>query len=413
MLTPFRKSGLSAHDVIAAGAALVLALVVMGVALSLAWYPEEPWKYVFALIVSAIAWPVSRVLPKTVLGVAAVIVAAPFVWGYGDFEIRVLPLAVAGFRAAAMGSTVRFVVPVTAGAALFALLPAGSLATMMTETRGGGIHFEWAPSNRIVVEWISDPSRHAMIVLVLTVILALGFAIKRLRVAAGDLASRNEELLVLQASESERVAAEVRTAIARDIHDVVAHHVAAMVVRAQAADSVADREPERLREAVQAIVADGNDALTAMRRAVHMMRSDSLTLVHEPAAFSSAVEVLAGRLRSSGRQVHVEGEIPEAGERATVAVLWIVQEALTNVLLHSEARDIRVRFSASTDSVGVTVEDDGPGVASTGLVGGGNGVRGMTERAFAVGGSLSAGPRAGGGWSVRALLPLMDGRGSA
>ena len=400
MLKLFRKSGLSARDLIASGSALILVLALMTIALSLAWYPTDLGRYVFVAVLAAVVWPVSRVLPLTTLAVTACIAAVPFLWGYNNLEIRIIPLAIAGFRAAAGGSRAYLIVPVTAVAAILALLPEIPLM----------IAFGEILNNRFVVDWIPDPSQRLLLALVLSVILVLGFAINRMRVVASDLAVRNEQLLVLQAAERERVAAEVRTAIARDIHDVVAHHVAAMVVRAQAADSVADLEPERLRETVQAIAADGNDALSAMRRAVRMMRADG---PGEPGTFDAAVDVMVGRLNNSERRVRVGGELSDAGEAVESTMLWILQESLTNVMLHSESRDIDVHFSSSPAFHRLTVEDNGPGRGGSGLLSGGNGIRGMRERADAAGGSVSAGSRLGGGWSVRVVLPVTRETGSA
>jgi len=396
MLKLFRKSGLSARDLVVSGAALIIVLTMMTVALSLEWYPTDLWRYVLVAVVTAVVWPVSRVLPATTLILVAAFVAAPSIWGYNDLEIRMVPLAVAGFRAASAGSRAYVVLPVTAIAAAIALVPEAPLM--------------FAPGNTLsrtfIAEWITDPSRRLMVALVLAVILALGFAISRWRTVANDLALRNEQLLALRHAESERVATEVRTAIARDIHDVVAHHVAAMVVRAQAADSVADREPERLREAVQAIAAEGNDALTAMRRAVRVMRTDGRGALDSPASVHSAVDAMTGRLRDVGRRVSVDGDISGAGEDVTLTAMWILRESLTNVMLHSDSRDVRVRLSRSPDSVGVLVEDDGPASTSSGLSSGGNGIPGMRERADTLGGTVSTGPRPGGGWSVRVVLPL-------
>jgi len=396
MLKLFRKSGLSVRDLVAAGSAFLLVLVLMTSALSLAWYPANIGTYIFVAVLTAVVWPVSRVLPLATLVVVAVIVVVPLFWGYSDLEIRIIPLAVAGFRAAASGTRAYLVLPVTVVAALVALLP--EFPRMLTV---GEIN------NRVIVEWISDPSRRVLIALMLMVVLALGFAINRMRVVASDLALRNEQLLVLQASERERVSTEVRTAIARDIHDVVAHHVAAMVVRAQAADSVADREPERLREVVQAIAAEGNDALTAMRRAVQMMRAEGRD---EPAAFDASVDVLVGRLRNGNRRVSVVGALSDADDAVRPTMLSILQEALTNVLLHSDSPQVDVRFAASPGFARMTVEDDGPGRDGSGLSNGGHGIRGMRERADAAGGSVVAGPRIGGGWSVRVVLPVSSGR---
>jgi signal transduction histidine kinase len=122
-------------------------------------------------------------------------------------------------------------------------------------------------------------------------------------------------------------------------------------------------------------------------------------------SFRSAVDGLVGPLRSSGRQVDVDGDISGAGEVVQLTMLWILQEALTNVMLHSGSRLVGVELMGSADAVELTVRDDGPYSATAGVTGGGNGIQGMRERAAAVGGSVSAGPEHGTGWTVHAVLP--------
>jgi signal transduction histidine kinase len=381
-------------DVVLSGAALIIVLAVMAVADSTFWRPVAGWRYPFVAVLSAIAWPVSRRYPRTTLIIVAGVVASSTQWGLGALELCVIPLAVAGFRAAVAGVRGALVVSVTVVAALFAQLP--ELSSFGSLQKTGSL---------AVLGWFNDPSRRLMVAVVLAVILALGYAMHGLRSEASDLASRNEQLILLQVSERARVAAEVRTAIARDVHDVIAHHVAAMVVRAQAADRVADLDPGKLREAVQAIAAEGNDALAAMRRAVSMLRSDGPGEFGGPMSFRSAVDGLVGPLRSSGRQVDVDGDISGAGEVVQLTMLWILQEALTNVMLHSGSRLVGVELMGSADAVELTVRDDGPYSATAGVTGGGNGIQGMRERAAAVGGSVSAGPEHGTGWTVHAVLP--------
>lgn len=390
----FRKGGSLAGDVVLSGAALLVVLAVMAVARSTFWRPMWAWRYPLVAVLTACVWPVSRLYPKTSLVVVAGVVAASPHWGLGALELCAIPLAVAAFRAALAGVSAALVVPVTAVAALLAQLPELGQFGVLAKLAWPG-----------VLHWFYDPSRRLMIAVVLAVIVALGYAMSGLRSEASDLASRNEQLVRLQVAERERVAAEVRTAIARDLHDVVAHHVAAMVVRAQAAERVADTDPGKLRESVQAIAAEGNDALTAMRRTVRMLRSDGPMLMREPTSFRAAVDNLVAPLRSSGRQVNVQGDLAGAGELVQLTVLWILQEALTNVMLHSGSPLINVQLAAAPGTVELTVSDDGPAASTTGVASGGNGIRGMRERAAAVGGSVSAGAVPGSGWTVHAVVP--------
>ena len=402
MLKLFRRSGFSARDCVVAGTALALILVAFQFALFLGWRPLYFREYVLAAAVSAGAWLVSRAAPRTVLVIVAVVVAVPFIWGHAGTEVRLLSLAIAGFRAATFGSPIRFVVPITALSALFAVSPTIAIGRIMKLSD--------RPQEMVMLlSWMADPSQTVTLILGLTAVLALGFTIMRLHLAADGLAAQNDRLRLLQESERERVSQEVRTAIARDIHDGVAHHVTAMVVQAQAAVSVCDQAPERLADVVRSIASEGNDALAAMRRAVQIMRSDTQHGMGAPGTFESAVETFADRLRVSGRQVRVAGEFSPADDEAKITLLWILQESLTNVLLHSDAPHVGVQFSLEQERVRMVVEDAGPSAAHTRMASGGHGVRGMTERASMAGGVSSAGPRSGGGWSVCVDVPAFQG----
>jgi signal transduction histidine kinase len=221
----------------------------------------------------------------------------------------------------------------------------------------------------------------------------------------------NDELVRLRAADRDRIAAEERAALARDIHDVVAHHVSAMVIRAQAADRLADSDPDGLHTAVQGIAADGKEALASMRRVVRVLRTertptDSIPLV-------DAIEHITARVRDAGIEVDSDVRVPgELTEFEEATVLRITQEALTNVLLHSRARRVRVGLTGDATGLHLEVLDDGaPGDAGEHGTSseGGNGLRGMRERAAALGGSVTAGP-VDGGWRVAADLPVGEGR---
>jgi signal transduction histidine kinase len=126
----------------------------------------------------------------------------------------------------------------------------------------------------------------------------------------------------------------------------------------------------------------------------------------EPMSFRAAVDGLIEPLRSSGRRVEVDGDISGAGELVQLTVLWILQEALTNVMLHSGSHLIGVQLTDAPEIIEMTVRDSGPSSSPAGMTSGGNGIRGMKERAAAVGGRVSVGPASGSpGWTVHAVLP--------
>lgn len=389
----FRNGGSTAGDVVLATGALAAVLAAMLFARLNGWYPEDGSSYVLAVCLAAVAWPASRLAPRSTLAVVAVIVSLPS-WSFGVPELRLAPLVVAAFGAAMRAVPVVFTLPVTAVAAA-----AGILHIPL-------VYWQLFPQDGVLAfAELRDPSRHVLVAVVLAGVVVLGYAIRAQRDVAHDLRERNAELLALQEVERARVAAEVRTVIARDVHDVVAHHVTAMVIRAQAAERVGSGDPRELRQTLHEIAADGSDALTAMRRVVRMMRSDAETTPLSSADLDAEFDDIIGRVRASGRAVEVSGSAAGGTDFVRATLLRIAQEALTNVLLHSDAQRVTVEFSSIDDLVGATVTDDGTPSTQVLASPGGNGIVGMVERASAAGGTLAAGPNPTGGWRVSASLP--------
>lgn len=398
MVRWFRDGGSFLGDAVLAIGAFVIALVLMFVAALNGWYPQEAPSYLGFTALACAAWPASRLIPKTTLVIVAVVVAFPE-WWFDVPEVRVTPLLVAAFGAVLHGAPMLLVAPVTAVSAVAALAHVEFRSFLVNPS-----------SIRYAAELISDPSRRIMVAVVLIVVIVLGVAIRKQRTIASDLRARNAELLALRERERARVAEEVRTAIARDIHDVVAHHVSALVVRAQAASRVGPDDPRQLRETLGELAADGSNALSAMRRVVQIMRGTSTASPPTAEELDDEFESIVGRVRASGRSVDVSGSVAVGAEFVRVALLRIAQEALTNVLLHSNARHVAVTFVSTDSEVGVTVTDDGSPSPQIDASRGANGIVGMTERAHAAGGSLEAGPLPHGGWHVAASLPVTGGR---
>ncbi|HTU72013.1 MAG TPA: histidine kinase [Trebonia sp.] len=201
-----------------------------------------------------------------------------------------------------------------------------------------------------------------------------------------------------------------RMELARELHDVVAHHVAGIVVQAQAARIAAVKRPETLDATLAGIESAGNDALAAMRRVVGLLRDlgDAGGVTPGPEDLSD----LVSRFARHGPAVALS--LPEPGRppwppEVTSTVYRIVQEALTNVILHAPgAASVTVAVGDEASCVTVEVSDDAPGAPGPGpwLPPGGHGLSGMRERAEALGGTLRAGPGPDGGWVVAARLPL-------
>jgi signal transduction histidine kinase len=202
-----------------------------------------------------------------------------------------------------------------------------------------------------------------------------------------------------------RRATEERLAIARDLHDVVAHSISVINVQSNTALHLMDRQPDRAREALTAIREVSGQALAELGTVLGALRDGSAPLA--PAPGVARLDELAARARAAGFSVSLssDGDVRELPASVDAAAYRIVQEALTNTVRHSGGTSATVLLRYAPDLVEIQVTDDGDGVPS-GTGPGGNGLSGMTERTVALGGSFRAGPRVGGGFRVLARLPL-------
>jgi signal transduction histidine kinase len=213
-------------------------------------------------------------------------------------------------------------------------------------------------------------------------------------------------------SESRAARADERSAIARELHDVVAHHVASMVLRVGVARHVLPDVDPRVTEVFDDIHSTGTAALSDLRQLVAVLRdpsrrTDAALTAIEPGALPAALEAAVETARRAG--LTVDATIaPEAGTLDVVrglAVLRLTQEALTNVAKHAgPAARASLRVEVTDGDVLWSVTDDGGGVAPGLPSGGGHGLTGMRERVEVLGGRLRAGPAAGG-WRVETVLP--------
>jgi signal transduction histidine kinase len=214
-----------------------------------------------------------------------------------------------------------------------------------------------------------------------------------------------------------------RSRIARELHDVVAHSLSVVVAQADGGLYAGERDPAAARASLATIGTTGRQAMAEMRRLLSVLRDNSDGDLaaegaggdHEPAVGELApqprlaeVPALVERVRTSGLPVDlvVEGAPGRLPPGAELAAYRIVQEALTNTLKHAgPGASASVRLRHTDDILRIDVLDDGRG-ASTPDDGGGQGLSGMRARVAVYGGSVSAGPRSGGGFHVRAVLPL-------
>jgi signal transduction histidine kinase len=209
-----------------------------------------------------------------------------------------------------------------------------------------------------------------------------------------------------RAVQAEHAVFEERVRIARELHDVVAHHVSMMGVQAGAARLVLDRDPEKARGALAAIETSSRQAVAELHRLLGFLRQEGDRDDVAPRPGLGELPRLAASMRDSDLavDVSVEGEARALPPTVDVSAYRIVQEALTNTLKHAGASraDVHVRYWP--DELEVEIVDDGR-TGGEPAPAGGLGLIGMRERAALHGGQLSVGPLSGGGFAVKVRLP--------
>ncbi len=228
---------------------------------------------------------------------------------------------------------------------------------------------------------------------------AIGVLVRGRRRATA-LARRNAALQ----RQAEQAAAAERARIARELHDIVAHHLSVIVLQAAGA-----RASGKAAEAtLEKIENNGRQALTETRRLLGVLRETEQDARLTPQPGIGELDALAVSVRAAGLPVNlvIEGDPATLPAAVNLSVYRIVQEALTNVLKHAGQARADVTIGCAGEAVTIEVTDDGTGEAGSQVPAGGNGLAGMRERAAIFGGELQAGPRLGGGFAVRARLPL-------
>jgi signal transduction histidine kinase len=204
--------------------------------------------------------------------------------------------------------------------------------------------------------------------------------------------------------------AEERVRIARELHDVVAHAISVIVLQARGGRRSLATDPGETREALDMIEATGSEALAEMRRLLGMLRRDDEEIALAPQPSLRFLDALAAQVREAGLPVDlsVEGEPTELPPGVDLSAYRIVQEALTNALKHAGPATARVVVRYRENDLELEIADTGAGASASD--GEGHGLAGMRERVSLYGGKIETGPRDGGGFAVRARLPLDSGR---
>ena len=267
-------------------------------------------------------------------------------------------------------------------------------------------------------------------VVIVTIILCI------IAAAATGAGVRRERFRAIAREETSRrrtAAEEERLRIARELHDVLAHSLSQISVQAGVGLHLFDDEPERAKESLRSIRETSTTALDEVRSVLGVLREGDAgeAVPHAPGPSLTGLPALFVDARSSGIDVTVSGmdaSLDDVPAAVQAAAYRIVQESLTNVLRHAaSSRSVAIAFDARPDALGIVIVNPGPVQGgpvrgaqdaarhiegSHPTAGGGRGIRGMQERASALGGSLEAGRMPDGGFRVRARLPYAAGRPS-
>jgi signal transduction histidine kinase len=221
------------------------------------------------------------------------------------------------------------------------------------------------------------------------------------------IAERDESRQQVAATLREQAAMEERARIARELHDVVAHHVSMIAVQAETARLTTPDLPEQGRERFGDIADSARDALAQMRQLLGVLREDAGGGVERtPQPGLARLDELIEEARATGARVRfaLSGPVVPLAPGVDLAAFRIVQEALTNARRHAPEASVEVEVRYEEDSIHLLVRDDGPDPDPQ--TPDGNGLRGMRERATLVGGTIRAGRADGGGFLVEATLPI-------
>jgi signal transduction histidine kinase len=357
------------------------------------WRQADVWAYVLiALVYLPLA--VRRRAPLTVLVSTAACTLCYFTLGYYHVVV-VCGLGLAFYTVAAL-------CPRKA----VAKCAAGSLLVLLWGTR------------------LAEPGIGPLSVVFVTVMVAVlwvtGDRSRRLAERGERLAVLTEQLRLQQEEKAQRAVMAERMSIARELHDVVAHHVSAISVQTGLAGYVFTSDPGTAREALKTIAGSAHEAMAEMRRMLVVLREGTERAQEEEGAGTlnaspglGRLEQLARRVKAAGVSVDVRitGTPFALPPGADLCVYRVIQEALTNVMKHAPAAHASVTVHYEEAAVRVRVTDDGrkPDLAGTPQGPAGHGLIGMRERAGVYGGTVTAGPGPQGGFEVELTVPVARG----
>ncbi|MFI9597436.1 sensor histidine kinase [Nonomuraea sp. NPDC052265] len=236
------------------------------------------------------------------------------------------------------------------------------------------------------------------------VAVAVGSGVRQLRTTR----TRLEAQEGLTAEErARRTLLEERSRIARELHDVVAHHMSVISIQAQVAPHLVDDPPQELRENLAGIRENAVEALTELRRVLGVLRAQDQP-ADAPQPTLDRLEELVANVRGAGVTLSAEiaGEARPLSPGVELSAYRIVQEALSNAMRHAPGAAVAVRLAYRPGALAIRVVNDPPGRPAPSSPGAGHGLLGMRERAAMLGGDLVAGPTPEGGYEVSVFLPV-------
>ncbi|WP_327106850.1 sensor histidine kinase [Nonomuraea glycinis] len=258
---------------------------------------------------------------------------------------------------------------------------------------------------------VTLPSALVQSLLLAACTLGAGVSVRLLSQRARQLADLATQLRREQDAAADRAVTQERLRIARELHDVVAHHMSVISVQAGLGRFVALSHPPTALATLKVIENTSHEALNEMRRLLSILRieaNDEDEKLYAAAPGLKDIDSIAERIRAAGLSVEttVEGEVRPLPPGLEVCAYRVVQESLTNVLKHAGPARVKVRITYGRSTLTVRVTDDGPGVTSARPEPGpeGNGLIGMTERVRLYQGTLKAGPLPQGGFEVLAVF---------
>ncbi len=274
----------------------------------------------------------------------------------------------------------------------------GYLALTLFTGNVGGVPVAAASLSRLVV-----------LAVVLAVAVALAEAVRIRAEHYREMARAHAEATRARREQTRRQASDERLRIARELHDVLGHHLSLINVRAGVALHLLDSRPDEAREALDAIKVASAEALREVRGVLAALHPVDESAPRSPTPVLAQVDQLVEEARAAGLDVTLrrEGMADRLPAEVDRAAYRIIQEALTNVRRHAgPAARVTVVVGYAAGRLTIRVDDTGVGPVPAAMDEAGNGIPGMRERAAALGGSLSTGPAPGGGFRVEATLPL-------